>query len=158
MIINHPPATLSPANFLPRLQPYPETHQAYLEHIVVKQRSPSRDLHQQLLCSLLDEIQRIIVDDGVKYHLDELQEEYKKETERIAGIKGKERETFIYFFARLAPDTPIKRLRLNWPSFYTAHPSTTSPRQSSDSKGWSVWYMRRPSSTERYKLRHHVFE
>ncbi|OXG40487.1 hypothetical protein C360_00255 [Cryptococcus neoformans Bt15] len=122
VIINHPPATLSPANFLPRLQPYPETHQAYLEHIVVKQRSPSRDLHQQLLCSLLDEIQRIIVDDGVKYHLDELQEEYKKETERIAGIKGKERETFIYFFARLAPDTPIKRLRLKLAFFLHGSP------------------------------------
>lgn len=122
VIINHPPATLSPANFLPRLQPYPETHQAYLEHIVVKQRSPSRDLHQQLLCSLLDEIQRTIVDDGVKYHLDELQEEYKKETERIAGIKGKERETFIYFFARLAPDTPIKRLRLKLAFFLHGSP------------------------------------
>lgn len=122
MIINHPPAALSPSNFLPRLQPYSETHQAYLEHIVLKQRSPSRDLHQQLLCSLLDEIQRIIVDDGVKYHLDELQEEYRKETERTAEIKGKERETFIYFFARLAPDTPIKRLRLKLAFFLHGSP------------------------------------
>lgn len=71
---------------------------------------------------MLDEIQRIIVDDGVKYHLDELQEEYKKETERIAGIKGKERETFIYFFARLAPDTPIKRLRLKLAFFLHGSP------------------------------------
>ncbi|TYJ57008.1 hypothetical protein B9479_002287 [Cryptococcus floricola] len=117
VLINHSPPSLSPTDILPRLAAVDaQVHRTYLEHIVVTKRSPSRPLHQQLLDLMLDEASTLVQDDGIKYHLSDLNDEYRKEGLLQAQSKGrkdgKERETFIHFLARLAPDTPIKRLRL----------------------------------------------
>ncbi|WVN88218.1 uncharacterized protein L203_103419 [Cryptococcus depauperatus CBS 7841] len=108
LIITHCPSDLPPTDLLPNLFTLSSTvYRAYLEHIVVTKRSPVRALHQELLTLLLDDAEQMIQDDGVQYHLQELNDEYKKEP---LGVR--EKEPFIHFLARIAPDTPIKRTRL----------------------------------------------
>ncbi|WVQ99304.1 hypothetical protein IAU59_006436 [Kwoniella sp. CBS 9459] len=85
----------------------------YLEHAVVTKRSPSRVLHQQLLDVLLDEAEMLCADDGVKYHLEELDAEYRLEPEP---------RPFPIFLAEIAPDTPIKRNRLKTMLFLQGSP------------------------------------
>ena len=44
----------------------------YLEHVVVGKKSPNKALHEELLGRLLDAAGKEVLDDGVKYHLEEL--------------------------------------------------------------------------------------
>ncbi|WVQ72620.1 hypothetical protein IAR50_002178 [Cryptococcus sp. DSM 104548] len=127
VLIKHPPPSLSPIDILPKLAPLDgQVYRTYLEHIVVAKRSPSRPLHQQLLDLMLDEAFDLVQDDGIKYHLSDLDDEYKQEGLLQVQSKrrkdGRERETFIHFLARLAPDTPIKRLRLKLAFFLQGSP------------------------------------
>ncbi|WVR07166.1 hypothetical protein IAU60_004207 [Kwoniella sp. DSM 27419] len=85
----------------------------YLEHAVVTRRSPNRALHEQLLAVLLDEAETLCLDDGVKYHLEELDAEYRLEPEP---------RPFPMFLAIVAPDTPIKRNRLKTMLFLQGSP------------------------------------
>ncbi|WVQ83199.1 hypothetical protein IAT38_005338 [Cryptococcus sp. DSM 104549] len=85
----------------------------YLDHVVVSKRSPRRELHEELLARLLDEAEELSGDDGVKYHLEDLDTEYKLEAEP---------RPFIIFLAHVAPDTPIKRVRLKLLLFLQGSP------------------------------------
>ncbi|WVF71576.1 hypothetical protein IAT40_006384 [Kwoniella sp. CBS 6097] len=85
----------------------------YLEHAVVTKRSPSRVLHQRLLDVLLDEAEVLCADDGVRYHLEELDAEYRLEPEP---------RPFPVFLAEIAPDTPVKRNRLKTMLFLQGSP------------------------------------
>jgi hypothetical protein len=49
-----------------------EAAKRYLQHVVVSRKSPNKKLHQELLDGLLEEAERQVQDDGVKYHLEEL--------------------------------------------------------------------------------------
>ncbi|WWC89446.1 uncharacterized protein L201_004370 [Kwoniella dendrophila CBS 6074] len=90
-----------------------ETSDRYLEHAVVNKRSPNRALHEQLLGVLLDEAEELCNDEGVKYHLEELDAEYRLESSP---------RPFIIFLADVAPDTPIKRTRLKIMLFLQGSP------------------------------------
>nr|XP_018263192.1 uncharacterized protein I303_04685 [Kwoniella dejecticola CBS 10117]OBR85350.1 hypothetical protein I303_04685 [Kwoniella dejecticola CBS 10117] len=90
-----------------------ETADKYLEHAVVNKRSPVRALHEQLLGILLDEAEELCEDEGVKYHLEELDAEYRLEPSP---------RPFILFLADVAPDTPIKRNRLKMMLFLQGSP------------------------------------
>ncbi|OCF40481.1 hypothetical protein I317_05719 [Kwoniella heveanensis CBS 569] len=85
----------------------------YIEHAIVTKRSPSRVLHQQLLDVLLDEAEMLCADDGVRYHLEELDAEYRLEPEP---------RPFPIFLAEIAPDTPVKRNRLKTMLFLQGSP------------------------------------
>ncbi|WWC70320.1 uncharacterized protein I206_104270 [Kwoniella pini CBS 10737] len=85
----------------------------YLEYAVVNKRSPNRILHEQLLGVLLDEARELCEDEGVKYHLEELDAEYRLEPSP---------RPFILFLADIAPDTPIKRNRLKLMLFLQGSP------------------------------------
>jgi hypothetical protein len=76
--------------------------QQYLEYVVVGKRAGTPALHEQLLTHLLDEAEETVADDGIKYHLEELDAEY-----RLAGSTS-----YAEFFAEVAPPTPFKTLRL----------------------------------------------
>ncbi|KAK8864291.1 hypothetical protein IAR55_001537 [Kwoniella newhampshirensis] len=90
-----------------------EAANRYLEHVVVLKRSPKKELHRELLDCLLNEAGSLAEDDGVKYHLEELETEYKLESEP---------RPFIVFLAYVAPDTPIKRVRLKLLLFLQGSP------------------------------------
>lgn len=49
-----------------------EAAQRYLHHVVISKKSANKKLHQDLLDGLLDQAERQVQDDGVKYHLEEL--------------------------------------------------------------------------------------
>lgn len=76
--------------------------QQYLEHVVVGKRAGSPALHEQLLSRLLEQAEEMVTDDGIKYHLEELDAEY-----RLGGSTS-----YAEFFAEVAPPTPFKTLRL----------------------------------------------
>ncbi|WVW83780.1 hypothetical protein I302_105801 [Kwoniella bestiolae CBS 10118] len=90
-----------------------DTANRYLEFAVVTKKSPSRALHEQLLGVLLDEVEELCRDEGVKYHLEELDAEYRLEPSP---------RPFITFLADIAPDTPIKRNRLKLMLFLQGSP------------------------------------
>lgn len=85
----------------------------YLEQVVVVKRSPNHGLHQQLLQQMLDEVVESIQDDGIKYHLEELQSEYRLLPEA---------ESFPVFLAEVAPSTSVKSLRLKLMLFLQGSP------------------------------------
>ncbi|WRT66239.1 uncharacterized protein IL334_003192 [Kwoniella shivajii] len=90
-----------------------ETSNKYLEHVVVNKRSPDRSLHEQLLKVLLDQAEELCQDEGVKYHLEELDAEYRLEQSP---------RPFIIFLADVAPETPIKTNRLKMMLFLQGSP------------------------------------
>ncbi|OCF74776.1 hypothetical protein I204_05158 [Kwoniella mangroviensis CBS 8886] len=90
-----------------------DTGNRYLEFAVVSKKSPNRALHEQLLGVLLDEVEELCKDEGVKYHLEELDAEYRLEPSP---------RPFIIFLADVAPDTPIKRNRLKLMLFLQGSP------------------------------------
>ncbi|KAL1413618.1 hypothetical protein Q8F55_001393 [Vanrija albida] len=75
----------------------------YLEHIVVDKRSTNRELHESLLSWLLDQADEMAKDDGIQYHVEELDAEFRLLSEPQA---------YPVFFAEIAPRTPFKTLRL----------------------------------------------
>lgn len=75
----------------------------YLEYAVVGKRSTDRELHEQLLGRLLEQAGEMVFDDGIKYHLEELDSEF-----RLQG----EAQSYVEFFTEVAPHTPFKTLRL----------------------------------------------
>lgn len=44
----------------------------YLEHVVIDKKSTDPELHEALLKWLLDSVEELLKDDGIKYHLEEL--------------------------------------------------------------------------------------
>ncbi|ORY34108.1 hypothetical protein BCR39DRAFT_518520 [Naematelia encephala] len=85
----------------------------YLEHVVVIRRSPDRALHEQLLGNLLDLAEVLTKEDGVKYHLEELDSEYRLQVDP---------QPYPVFLADIAPATPIKSLRLKLLLFLQGSP------------------------------------
>lgn len=92
----------------------------YLEHVVISKRIPSRVLHEQLLMRLLDQAEEQVQNDGVKYHLEELgqlwfssliAEVADDATDSEYRLESEPRP-YCIFFADVAPDTPIKLVRL----------------------------------------------
>ncbi|BEJ17778.1 hypothetical protein CspHIS471_0700460 [Cutaneotrichosporon sp. HIS471] len=79
-----------------------EAAEQYLEYVVVGKRTGSPALHERLLSHLLEQADEMVADDGIKYHLEELDAEY-----RLAGSSS-----YAEFFAEVAPPTPFKTLRL----------------------------------------------
>lgn len=75
----------------------------YLEYAVVAKKSTNRDLHEQLLSHLLELATEMVSDDGIKYHLEELDAEFRLQTEA---------QSYAEFFTEVAPHTPFKTLRL----------------------------------------------
>lgn len=75
----------------------------YLEYAVVGKRSLDRDLHEQLLGQLLEQAGEMVFDDGIKYHLEELDSEFRLQTQA---------QSYVEFFTEVAPQTPFKTLRL----------------------------------------------
>ncbi|KLT38373.1 hypothetical protein CC85DRAFT_289576 [Cutaneotrichosporon oleaginosum] len=74
----------------------------YLEYVVVGKRAGSPALHEQLLAHLLEQAEEMVADDGIRYHLEELDAEF-----RLAGSTS-----YAEFFAEVAPPTPFKIMRL----------------------------------------------
>lgn len=75
----------------------------YLEHVVINKRSSNRDLNEALLSWLFDQATEMAKDDGIKYHLEELDAEYRLLSEP---------QCYPLFFAEIAPSTPFKTMRL----------------------------------------------
>ncbi|RSH83741.1 hypothetical protein EHS25_005356 [Saitozyma podzolica] len=98
----------------------------YLEYVVVAKKSPAKELHEDLLGRLLDEAEEEVKDDGVKYHLEELDAEYRLQVDP---------EPFCVFVADVAPDTPIKSLRLKLMLFLQGSPFYDLQRAASRLEG-----------------------
>ncbi|TXT15581.1 hypothetical protein VHUM_00084 [Vanrija humicola] len=75
----------------------------YLEHVVVDKRSTNRELHESLLNWLFDQADEMANDEGIQYHVEELDSEFRLLSEPQA---------YPVFFAEIAPRTPFKTLRL----------------------------------------------
>ena len=84
----------------------------YLEHAVVIRKSRIRELHEQLLEQLLVVASKEVSDEGVRYHLEELDAEYRLSESR----------PFAVFLADVAPTTPIKMVRLKLILFLQGSP------------------------------------
>ncbi|KAL7421749.1 hypothetical protein Q5752_003520 [Cryptotrichosporon argae] len=91
----------------------PDAADRYLEHIVVDRHSSVRALHEKLLDKLMNAALEQVTDDGVKYHLEELDAEY-----RLAA----DSRPYPVFLADVAPPTPIKTLRLKLILFLQGSP------------------------------------
>ena len=85
----------------------------YLEYVVVNKRSPNRQLHEDLLSTLLEQGAEQLRDDGVKYHLEELEADYRLQVEP---------DPFCVFLAEVAPPSPIKMIRLKLMLFLQGSP------------------------------------
>ncbi|EIW70778.1 hypothetical protein TREMEDRAFT_68217 [Tremella mesenterica DSM 1558] len=91
----------------------PEVSFEYLEHVVVNKKSSSRDLHEDLLTRLIDTVLSLVQDDGVKYHLEELEADYRLQIDP---------DPFPVYLAEVAPPTPIKFTRLKLMLFLQGSP------------------------------------
>ena len=91
----------------------PSIADQYLEYVVVSKRNPSKGLHEQLLGHLLDNAEELVADEGIQYHLEELAADYKLQSEP---------PPYCLYLAEVAPDTPIKTVRLKLLLFLQGSP------------------------------------
>lgn len=101
----------------------------YLEYIVVAKKSPVKSFHEELLGDLIDRAATEVKDDGVRYHLEELgkSSHHAQTAARLITSDSEYRlrpdnEPYCVFLADIAPDTPIKSLRLKLMLFLQGSP------------------------------------
>lgn len=87
----------------------------YLEHVVIDKKSKDPELHEALLKWLLDSVEELLKDDGIKYHLEELGKLKDSVPQLTSDAEYRLQagsQAYAVFFADIAPETPFKSFRL----------------------------------------------